>query len=309
MRIDEILASGQGPIFSFEFFPPKTPEGEANLYAALDALRPLEPAFVSVTWGAGGSTREKTIEIVTKIRQTHGLEAMAHFTCVGATVDDLHDALRQMRDAGIDNVLALRGDPPAGEDTFVRTEGGLGYGGELARLVAESYDFCVVGACYPEVHQEAVSREDDLAHAKEKVDAGACVLITQLFYDNRAYYRFVADARAAGIEVPIVPGIMPVTNIDQIKRITAMCGAYFPPDFVAALEDRRDSPEAVVELGVSYATLQCAELLASGAPGIHFYTLNRSPATRAILSALKLQRPWERRDPGTDVPLATSAGV
>jgi methylenetetrahydrofolate reductase (NADPH) len=309
MRIDEILASGQGPIFSFEFFPPKTPEGEANLYAALDALRPLEPAFVSVTWGAGGSTREKTIEIVTKIRQTHGLEAMAHFTCVGATVDDLHDALRQMRDAGIDNVLALRGDPPVGEDTFVRTEGGLGYGGELARLVAESYDFCVVGACYPEVHQEAVSREDDLAHAKEKVDAGACVLITQLFYDNRAYYRFVADARAAGIEVPIVPGIMPVTNIDQIKRITAMCGAYFPPDFVAALEDRRDSPEAVVELGVSYATLQCAELLASGAPGIHFYTLNRSPATRAILSALKLQRPWERRDPGTDVPLATSAGV
>ncbi|MCW3065050.1 MAG: 5,10-methylenetetrahydrofolate reductase [Solirubrobacterales bacterium] len=309
MRIDEILASGQGPIFSFEFFPPKTPEGEANLYDALDALRSLEPAFVSVTWGAGGSTREKTIEIVTKIRHTHGLEAMAHFTCVGATVDDLHDALRQMRAAGIDNVLALRGDPPAGEDTFVRTEGGLGYGGELARLVAENYEFCVVGACYPEVHQEAASREEDLAHAKEKVDAGACVLITQLFYDNRAYYRFVADARAAGIEVPIVPGIMPVTNVDQIKRITAMCGAYFPPDFVAALEDRRDSPEAVVELGVSYATLQCAELLASGAPGIHFYTLNRSPATRAILSALKLQRPWERRDPGTDVPLATSAGV
>jgi methylenetetrahydrofolate reductase (NADPH) len=307
MRIDEIIASGQGPIFSFEFFPPRTPEGEANLYDALDALRALEPAFVSVTWGAGGSTRSKTIEIVTKIKDTHGLEAMAHFTCVGATVDDLHDALRQMRDAGIDNVLALRGDPPVGEETFVKTEGGLGYGAELAKLVADNYDFCVVGACYPEVHQEAASREEDLQHAKEKVEAGACVLITQLFYDNRAYYRFVADAHAAGIDVPIVPGIMPVTNIEQIKRITSLCGAYFPPDFVAALEERRDSPEAVVELGVSYATLQCAELLASGAPGIHFYTLNRSPATRAILSALKLQRPWERRDPGADVPLATAA--
>ncbi len=296
MRIDEILARGEGPIFSFEFFPPKTEEGERNLFAALDALRRLEPAFVSVTWGAGGSTREKTIGIVSKIRETHGLDAMAHFTCVGATKDDLHASLRQMKAAGIDNVLALRGDPPEGQDRFVATEDGLAYATDLVRLVSDSYDFCVVGAAYPEIHQEANGdRETDLAHLKEKVEAGAKVLITQLFYDNAAYFRFVNEARAAGIEVPIVPGIMPVTNVDQIKRITKMSGAKFPDELVEALEERRDEPEAVVELGVAYATLQCAELLAQGAPGIHFYTLNRSPATRAILSALKLHKPWERK--------------
>jgi methylenetetrahydrofolate reductase (NADPH) len=258
-------------------------------------LRSLEPAFVSVTWGAGGSTREKTIGIVTKIRETHGLEAMAHFTTVGATRDDLHAALRQMRESGIDNVLALRGDPPQGEETFTPIEGGFSYATELTQLVAENYPFCVVGACYPEKHQEAPDFETDLAHLKEKVKAGASVLITQLFYDNSAYFRFVDEARAAGIDVPIIPGIMPVTNVDQIKRITAMCGANFPDPLVAELEGRRDEPDAVVELGVAYATLQCAELLAHGAPGIHFYTLNRSPATRAILSALKLHRPWERK--------------
>ncbi|MEA2389923.1 MAG: methylenetetrahydrofolate reductase [Solirubrobacteraceae bacterium] len=300
MRIDEIIARGGGPVFSFEFFPPKTEEGERNLFAALDALRGLEPAFVSVTWGAGGSTREKTIGIVTRIRETHGLEAMAHFTTVGATTEELHAALRQMEAAGIDNVLALRGDPPQGEETFTPIEGGFSYATELTRLVSENYDFCVVGACYPEVHQEAPDRETDLAHLKEKVHAGAKILITQLFYDNAAYFRFLGEARAAGIDVPIVPGIMPVTNVDQIKRITKMCGAKFPDDFVAALEERRDEPEAVVELGVAYATLQCAELLAHGAPGIHFYTLNRSPATRAILSALKLQKPWEKRPEAQD---------
>ncbi len=293
MRIDEIIASGQGPVFSFEFFPPKTEEGERNLYKSLEALRALDPAFVSVTWGAGGSTREKTIGIVKQIRETYGLDAMAHFTCVGATTEDLHAALCEMQSAGIENVLALRGDPPQGEACFVPTEGGLSYATELTRLVSDGYDFCVVGACYPEVHQEAPDRATDLERLKDKVAAGARVLITQLFFDNAAYFRFLQDARAAGIEVPIIPGIMPVTNADQIKRITAMCGAHFPDEFVAALEERREEPEAVVELGVAYATLQCSELLAQGAPGIHFYTLNRSPATRAILSALKLQKPWE----------------
>jgi methylenetetrahydrofolate reductase (NADPH) len=296
VRIDDILARGEGPIFSFEFFPPKTEEGERNLFAALDALRRLEPAFVSVTWGAGGSTREKTIGIVSKIRDTHGLEAMAHFTCVGATKDDLHASLRQMEKAGIDNVLALRGDPPEGQDRFVATEDGLAYATDLVRLVSDNYDFCVAGAAYPEIHQEANGdRDTDLAHLKEKVEAGAKVLITQLFYDNAAYFRFVNEAREAGIDVPIVPGIMPVTNVDQIKRITKMSGARFPEELVEALEERRDEPEAVVELGVAYATLQCAELLAQGAPGIHFYTLNRSPATRAILSALQLHKPWEKK--------------
>jgi len=294
MRIDQIIAAGGDPVFSFEFFPPKTEEGERRLFDALNALRPLDPAFVSVTWGAGGSTREKTIGIVSRIKENHGLEAMAHFTCVGATTDDLHAGLRQMRDAGISNVLALRGDPPQGEERFTATEGGLSYASELTQLVADSYDFCLVGACYPEVHTEARDLDSDLAHLKAKVDAGARVLITQLFFDNDAYYRFVAAARRAGIDVPIVPGIMPITSTASIKRMTSLCGATIPPALLSALDARGEDAEAVAELGVSYATLQCAELLASGAPGIHFYTVNRSPATRAILSALRLQRPWER---------------
>lgn len=308
MRIDEIIAAGGDPVFSFEFFPPKTEEGERRLFAALEALRPLEPDFVSVTWGAGGSTRTKTIEIVTRIRENHGLEAMAHFTCVGATVEELEAALRQMRDAGIENVLALRGDPPQGQERFVATEGGLSYATDLTRLVADRHpEVCVVGACYPEVHTEAPDRATDLAHLKEKVDAGARVLITQLFFDNAAYYRFVEDARAIGIDVPIIPGIMPIISTAGIKRMTSLCGATIPPALLEALEQRGDDEEAVAELGVAYATLQCAELLASGAPGIHFYTINRSPATRAILSALRLQRPWEKAA-GTEPPLNVAAG-
>jgi methylenetetrahydrofolate reductase (NADPH) len=294
MRIDELIAANTDPVFSFEFFPPKTEEGERNLFGALSALRELHPAFVSVTWGAGGSTRAKTLEIVARIRRDHDLEAMAHFTCVGATIEELHSALRQMAGAGLDNVLALRGDPPRGETHFVRPQGGLGYATELVSLVAGSYDFCIVGACYPEVHPEADDPASDLAHVKEKVEAGARVLITQLFYDNQAYFGFVERARAAGVEVPIVPGIMPITNVAQIERITQMCGACIPDALREDLRRRADQPEAVVELGVAYATLQCAELLARGAPGIHFYTLNRSAATRAILAALRLARPWER---------------
>jgi methylenetetrahydrofolate reductase (NADPH) len=219
---------------------------------------------------------------------------MAHFTCVGATVGDLRSALSQMQQAGLDNVLTLRGDPPQGETRFVTTDGGLSYANELAELVADEYDFCVVGACYPEVHPEAPDMETDLANLKRKVDAGASVLITQLFFDNSVYFEFVARARDAGIDVPIIPGIMPITNFEQIKRFTSMCGATIPEGLYRQLELRPDQADAVAELGVAYATLQCAELLEGGAPGIHFYTLNRSPATRAILAALKLSQPWER---------------
>ena len=303
MRIDEIIAAGEGPVFSFEFFPPKTEDGERQLYTALQALRPLDPAFVSVTWGAGGSTRAKTIEIVKRIRADHGLEAMAHFTCVGATTDDLHAALREMRDAGIENVLALRGDPPQGEERFVQTEGGLAYGSELARLVRDHYDFCVVGACYPECHQEAPDPDTDLGNLMKKVEAGVSVLITQLFFDNGDYFRFVDEARARGIDLPIIPGIMPILSLGQIRRMTSLCGATIPPELARELEARGDDDAAVAELGVAYATLQCADLLARGAPGIHFYTINRSAATRAILAALKLHRPWER---GEELPALSS---
>ena len=294
MRIDDIIAGRDEPVFSFEFFPPKDDAGVQRLFDALAQLSDLGPAFVSVTWGAGGSTRERTLEIVSRVRADHGLEAMAHFTCVGATTDELHGALRQMRDAGLDNVLALRGDPPQGQHAFVRTEGGLGYASELVRLVAGDYDFCIAGAAYPEVHPEARDADSDLRHLKEKVDAGARVLITQLFFHNPDYFAFVARARSIGIDVPIIPGIMPITNVAQIKRFTAMCGAQIPGELQEALEQRADEPDAVAQLGAAYAALQCSELLERGAPGIHFYTLNRSPSTRAILRALRVTRPWLR---------------
>jgi methylenetetrahydrofolate reductase (NADPH) len=293
MRIDEIL-DGDGPVFSFEFFPPKTEEGERNLEDALAELRTLEPSFVSVTYGAGGSTREKTIEIVKRIREQYGLEAMAHFTCVGATVPDLRGTLDEMRGAGIDNVLALRGDPPAGEEQWTATEGGLEYSRELVELIAGDYPFAIGAACFPETHIHAESPEADLEHLVAKVGAGVDFLITQLFFDNTVYFGFLARARAAGIKVPIIPGIMPITRVGQVERMASMCGASIPDDLRRELHARGEHPEAVLDFGVAYATLQCAELLAAGAPGIHFYTLNRSPATRAILSALKLAKPWEK---------------
>ncbi len=293
MRIDQILA-GESPVFSFEFFPPKTADGERNLYAALAELKTLEPSFVSVTYGAGGSTREKTIEIVKRIREQYGLEAMAHFTCVGATEAQLRATLDEMREAGIDNVLALRGDPPAGEQEWIRTDGGLEYSSELVSLIADGYPFAVGAACFPETHIHAESPEADLRHLAEKVASGVDFLITQLFFDNAVYFDFVKRARAAEIEVPILPGIMPITRVGQVERMAGMCGASIPDALRRELHARGEDPEAVLDFGVAYATLQCAELLAAGAPGIHFYTLNRSPATRAILSALKLAKPWAK---------------
>ncbi|MFY9489120.1 MAG: methylenetetrahydrofolate reductase [NAD(P)H] [Solirubrobacterales bacterium] len=301
MRIDQLITQRK-PIFSFEFFPPKTDEGMTNLFETVAKLRELDPAFVSVTYGAGGSTRDRTIAIIGRIKNELGIETMAHFTCVGATTDELREVLDEIAATGVENVIALRGDPPAGETTFVKTEGGLGNADELTALITADYDFCVAGACYPETHPEAESPEADLQHAKDKAEAGASFLVTQLFFDNDAYFDFVDRARAAGIEVPIVPGIMPIGGYEQIKRFTSMCGATIPERLMAELEARKDDPDAVADLGVAYATLQCADLLARGAPGIHFYTLNKSPATRAILSSLYAARPWDRT-------LADGAGV
>src|SRR3954465_15872391 len=292
MRIDEILEQRR-PVFSFEFFPPKTDEGQENLWRAAQLLKHEEPAFVSVTYGAGGSTRDRTIAIVKRIKQELGLEAMAHFTCVGATTDELRGVLDEMRDAGIENVLALRGDPPAGQTEWTATEGGLSYSQELIELIRGDYDFAIGAACFPEVHIHAESAESDLRYCKAKVDAGARFLITQLFFDNQRYWDFVARARDIGIDVPIVPGIMPIGNVGQVKRFTEMCGATLPDRLLRELDLRSDQPAAVSDFGVAYATLQCADLLANGAPGIHFYTLNRSPASRAILSALRTMAPWK----------------
>jgi len=293
MRINEILAS-ETPVFSFEFFPPKTEAGEQNLYAALRDLKALDPSFVSVTYGAGGSRREKTIEIVKRIKEEFGLEAMAHFTCVGATVEELRETLSEMQEAGIENVLALRGDPPEGQEGWTKTGGGLEYSRELIELIGGEYPFAIGAACFPETHIHAESAESDLRYLAEKVQAGVDFLITQMFFDNDFYFDFVKQARAAGVTVPIIPGVMPITKVGQVERMAQMCGSEIPAGLRAELQARKEDTEAVLDFGVAYATLQCSELLAAGAPGIHFFTLNRSPATRAIVSALKLTRPWER---------------
>jgi methylenetetrahydrofolate reductase (NADPH) len=293
MRLDSVF-NGRSPVFSFEFFPPRSDEAERSMFESISQLRELEPTFVSVTYGAGGSTRTRTIDLVTRIHRELDIQPVAHFTCVGASVAELRANLDAMRDAGIDNILALRGDPPQGEEVFTPAADGLSHGSELIKIIHDSYDACVGGACYPETHIESRSMEDELRYTKLKEEAGASFLITQLFFDNRAYFDFVSRARAAGVTVPIIPGIMPITNVTQIKRFTSKIGATIPPALMDALVSRQDDPDAVLQLGVAWSTLQCSELLGGGAPGVHFYTLNRSPATRAILSALRAAQPWER---------------
>jgi len=287
MRIRDLLNSN-GPLFSFEFFPPKTAAGEQSLYQTVERLRELRPTFVSVTYGAGGSTREKTLELVQRIKHDIGIEAMAHLTCVGADRDEIHAVLERLATAGIENVLALRGDPPRDQASFTRPASGFGYAAELVQFIRGSgFTFCLGGACYPEGHVECRDRELDLIHLKRKVDCGLEFVITQLFFDNADYFAFVERAHARGIRVPIIPGIMPITNLGQIERFTAMCGARIPAALKAQLNAVRDDEEAVRAVGVEHATTQCRDLLRRGAPGIHFYTLNQSTATRAIFARLR----------------------
>jgi len=283
------------PVFSFEFFPPKTEEGERQLFETVEALRPLGPAFVSVTYGAGGSTRARTVELVKRLKRDVEVEAVAHVTCAGSPREEIAHVLDEVAEAGIQNVLALRGDPPRGEKVFVPHPDGFRYASELVAFVRsqpERWRFCIGVAAYPEGHMETRDLSRDLANLKAKVDAGSDFLVTQLLFENAHYFRFVERARAAGIALPVLPGIMPLTSVEQIERFTAMCGAAIPPLLRAAMQVRRDDPEAALQLGVAYASLQCADLLRRGAPGIHFYTLNRSPSSRAILAALRASEPW-----------------
>lgn len=287
MKIRELLDPTR-PCFSFEFFPPKTAEGEAQLWETLEDLRALEPGFVSVTYGAGGSTRDRTLELVTGIKQRTGIEAMAHLTCGGQTEQELSAVLQRLAEAGIGNVLALRGDPPKGQSTFEARAGTLRHGSDLVALLKrQGLGFGIGCAGYPEGHLESPSREEDLRRLREKVDAGCDFIITQLFFDNAFYFDFVERARRGGIDVPIVPGIMPITNYEQIHRFTRMCGATLPMRLELELQKVKDDPHAVMQLGVAHATLQCVELLQRGVPGIHFYTLNKSPASRMIVTALR----------------------
>jgi methylenetetrahydrofolate reductase (NADPH) len=297
MRIDELLAT-QRPVFSVEFFPPRSEDGLSMLIETVEALKPLEPDYVSVTYGAGGSTRDGTVEMVERMKSEYGLEAMAHLSCVGETRDGLRRILDRFRDAGIENVMALRGDPPRGEENFEVPEDGLSSAAELTSFISDDYDFTLGGACFPEVHPEAPDLQTDLRYLKTKVDAGARFLITQLFFDNRVYFDFVAAAREVGIDVPIIPGVIPITSFGQVARICKLCDAEIPVELSASMEALGGDEEAEALLGVAYAARQCDELLAAGAPGIHFIALNRAPGTRAVLAALRASRPWERASGG-----------
>ncbi|WP_053226845.1 methylenetetrahydrofolate reductase [Solirubrobacter soli] len=282
MRLDDKLRGGE-PIVSFEFSPPRTVEAELAFWSAIEELAALEPAFVSVTCGAGGTTRDLTLAVVRRLARERGLEAVPHVTATGFTREGLVELLAEARSGGADNVLALRGDPPRGESTWTAPEGGVKSSLELIELAAEA-GFCVLAAAYPEPHPDSRGAAQDLDHVRAKLAAGARVLVTQLFFDNADYARFVDTL---GSDVPVLPGIIPVTSIAQIERIAQLCGASIPTALRRELERRQDDPRAVAELGVAYATAQAAELLADGAPGVHLYTLNRSPATRAIVSALR----------------------
>ncbi len=295
MRIDEIIAAAQ-PCFSVEFFPPKSDEGRDQLIETARALAALEPNFVSVTYGAGGGTRDGTVEISNLLHNELGLETMTHLSCVGETSKGISEVLDRVEKAGIENILALRGDPPRGEADFVQPDGGLSSAAELTGFIADNYAFAIGGACFPEVHPEASDLDSDLDYLKTKVDRGASFLITQLFFDNRVYFDFVRAARAKGIEVPIIAGVVPIASYAQTERICSLCDASIPPPLAEAMAALDGDEEAEFELGVAYAAQQCADLLIGGAPGIHFYALNKAPATRAVLSALRVARPWERSD-------------
>ncbi len=287
MRIRDIHGRYR-PVFSFEFFPPKTDAGAANLMTTVGELKAaLNPDFVSVTYGAGGSTRARTLECVTRIQNELGITAMAHLTCVGHTRDELREIARGLVESGVTNVLALRGDPPKGEDHFEAVAGGLAHATELIELLRADFgDLGVGAACYPETHPESGDAEQDLRWTLRKQELGADFLTTQLFFDNRDYFAFVERARRAGVTVPIVPGIMPITNVAQIERFTSMCGARIPEDLRERLKAVEDDPGAVMATGIEHALKQCRELLDKGAPGLHFYTLNKSHATRTILAAV-----------------------
>ncbi len=284
MRIVDMFRR-DGPVISFEFFPPKTDKGFESLFRTIEELKPLNPSFVSVTMGAGGSTRRKTVDLVTQIQREIGITAMAHLPCVGFEREDIARILDRLEREELENVLALSGDPPK-DPHYVEPRDGFRYANELVDFVRTRWNLCIGGGCYPETHPAAPSPEVDLQNLVLKVRSGTNFLITQLFFDNRDFFSFRERARAAGIDVPIVPGIMPITGAANIRRITAMCQSGIPAPLEAELEKVADDDAQTLELGIRWATEQCRELLERGVPGIHFYTLNRSPATRRIHRSL-----------------------
>jgi methylenetetrahydrofolate reductase (NADPH) len=287
MRIDRLFNLGL-PTLSFEFFPPKTEAGFASLFQTINELHPLKPSYVSVTYGAGGSTRQKTVGLVERIQNELAIRSMAHLTCVGHAAEDLGAILDGLWQSGIRNVLALRGDPPNGQSQFIATDGGFANANSLVEFARRRHDFCIGVAGYPEGHPQCLNKTRDLEHLKQKVDAGANFVITQLFFDNEDFYRFRDAARAMGLHAPIIAGLMPILNLGQIKRFIGMCGAKIPHPLLTHLESLEADPLAVYDAGVEYAIKQCQDLLDHDVDGLHFYTLNKSKATVQVCEALNL---------------------
>ena len=290
MALSDAYTAGRFGL-SFELFPPKTPESEAAMWRTVDDLMAFEPSLITCTYGAGGSTRGTTLDVLKGVLARHDLPVASHLTCVGSTVDDLRAYLGEAAAAGVTAIVALRGDPPKGETAFRQAEGGLRYAAELVALIKEEFpEFGVLVAGYPETHQEALSPTTDLENLQRKCAAGGDVIVTQLFYDNADFFRFRDRCEALGITAPIVPGVMPVTNYAQIRRIATLCKARLPDSFTRAFEAAGDDEAAQFEAGVEFATRQVRELLDAGVPGIHFYVLNKSPATVRVLTNVDLQR-------------------
>ena len=287
MKIIDILKGNTRPIFSFEFFPPKSEEGRTELFEALKNVKTLNPGYISVTYGAGGGSRDRTIEVVEQAKNILGLESMAHLTCVGHSKEEIGKILDELETSGIENVVALRGDPPKGEISFKPNQHGFKYASELTEFIRGSYSFCIAVAGYPEGHIESQSKETDWDYLSQKVRAGADFIITQLFFDNYHFFTFEKKMREKGVSVPIIPGIMPITNFHQIVRFTQMCGAKIPEKIIRDLQPIQNDLVEVQRYGIEYATSQCKELIAHGVPGIHFYTLNKSHASQEIIRGLK----------------------
>jgi methylenetetrahydrofolate reductase (NADPH) len=299
MKLSAVYGPGKFGL-SFELFPPKTPQGLANLFQHVGRLVEFRPSYITCTYGAGGSTQSTTLEVVSRVHREFQLPVATHLTCVGRTVEQLREYLKSACEQGIENVVALRGDPPRGDNTFRPVAGGLCFANELVTLIrGEFSSLGIAVAGYPETHQEAPSPEADLANLKRKADAGADVIITQLFYNNEDFFRFRDRCRMIGIHQPIVPGLLPVTNFAQIQRITSLCGARLPVDFVGRLEAAGDDADAQFAIGVEFATRQAQALLEAGVPGIHFYVLNRSEAAAEVLSNVAIVSQADSREKPT----------
>lgn len=285
MKITDIFLS-QEKTFSFEFFPPKDEISAVDFGINIGRLMRLSPSFVTVTYGAGGSTQERTFALVDYLQNKIGLTTVAHYTCVNATGDKVKKDLEYLEEKGIKNLMLLRGDPPKGQEKYVPVAGGFRYASDLISYVGENFDFCKAGGAYVDKHPEAISLKEDILNLKAKINAGADFLITQLFFDNKNYFNFVKMAKVAGIDCRIIPGIIPITSYNQIEKFTKMSGAYIPQELIDKIEKFKDNPEKSYEIGLEFTINQCRELLSKGAPGIHFYTLNKSRAAVEIFESL-----------------------